>query len=83
VVWGYNISEAGRVVGTSVVVVVVVVAEAVKEYDIETHELPTFLFIEDGIEMDKLATGLSYQQLNGSGVTTENLANQIKIVFRI
>ena len=33
--------------------------------------------------MDKLATGLSYVQLNGGGVTTENLGNQIKIVFRM
>jgi hypothetical protein len=33
--------------------------------------------------VDKLATGLTYQQLNGGGVTTTNLANQIKIVFRL
>ena len=80
--------------------------EAVSEYDIADHELPTFLFIEvnckygfvillfdpwyklqmlcqDMIEMDKLATGLSYQQLNGGGVTTEKLGNQIRIVFRM
>ena len=77
--------------------------EAVTEYDIEDHELPTFIFIEviififivsyvwlpiydlnqDMIEMDKLATGLSYQQLNGGGVTTEKLGNQIRIVFRM
>ena len=75
---------------------------ACAEYDIEDHELPTFLFIEvtfyhswlinmsnmstipqDMIEMDKLATGLSYQQLNGGGVTTEKLGNQIRIVFRM
>merc|ERR1719318_594976 len=53
------------------------------EYDIADHELPTFIFLEDTIEMDKLATGLSYIQLNGGGVTTENLGNQIKIVFRM
>ena len=73
--------------------------EAVSEYEVEDHELPTFLFIEvkicqysrmqhknsiqDMIEMDKLATGLSYQQLNGGGVTTEKLGNQIRIVFRM
>jgi hypothetical protein len=38
---------------------------------------------QDGYEVDKLATGLTYQQLNGGGVTTSNLANQIKIVFRL
>ena len=38
---------------------------------------------QDMIEMDKLATGLSYQQLNGGGVTTEKLGNQIRIVFRM
>jgi hypothetical protein len=38
---------------------------------------------QDGYEVDKLATGLTYQQLNGGGVTTTNLANQIKIVFRL
>jgi len=59
------------------------VPEATKEYDIADHELPTFLFLEDGIEMDKLASGLSYQQLNGSGVTTQNLINQMRIVFRL
>merc|ERR1739838_1075891 len=53
------------------------------EYDIADHELPTFIFLEDTIEMDKLATGLSYIQLNGSGVDTEKLGNQIKIVFRM
>merc|ERR1719370_518096 len=55
----------------------------VSEYDVMSHELPTFLFIEDKNEKDKLATGLSYQQLNGSGVTTEKLGDQISIVFRI
>jgi len=55
----------------------------VSEYDVQPHELPTFLFIEDKTEKDKLATGLSYQQLNGSGVTTEKLGDQISIVFRI
>ena len=38
---------------------------------------------QDKNEMDKLATGLSYQQLNGSGVTTDKLKDQISIVFRI
>ena len=38
---------------------------------------------QDKNEKDKLATGLSYQQLNGSGVTTEKLGDQISIVFRI
>jgi len=57
--------------------------KACAEYDIADHELPTFIFLEDNIEMDKLATGLSYIQLNGGGVTTENLGNQIKIVFRM
>ena len=45
------------------------------------HDL-TKIF-QDMIEMDKLATGLSYQQLNGGGVTTEKLGNQIRIVFRM
>ena len=40
-------------------------------------------FFQDKNEKDKLATGLSYQQLNGSGVTTEKLGEQISIVFRI
>lgn len=41
------------------------------------------MLCQDMIEMDKLATGLSYQQLNGGGVTTEKLGNQIRIVFRM
>ena len=69
---------------------------ATAEFDIDQEELPTFVFIEvsgsttlriilaqDAIEMDKLATGLSYQQLNGGGVDTEKLGNQIRIVFRM
>ena len=48
------------------------------------YSLNMCLFLsQDKNEKDKLATGLSYQQLNGSGVTTEKLGDQISIVFRI
>ena len=37
------------------------VPDAVKEYDIETHELPTFLFIEVGqnVQIGLVINGLS------------------------
>jgi hypothetical protein len=55
----------------------------VKKYDIADHELPTFVFIQTEIEQDKIATGMSYRQLNCGGVTTANLSNQCKIVFKM